>query len=502
MKKYILTIVVVLGLTASISAQDSYYYCSGDKVLLTEHSTKVVAMAPKVNSFSLPLSNSLVLTDTISDSNSLITVYELSSTVTPSRVKALVPTSTSINLQSCYKTEDGTELIPDGYINVKLKTASDYSKLQAVASQYNCEIVEQNEFMPLWYSLRVPNTSSINPVEVANAIYETGDFESSSPSFSVDGLDISYDPDVYKQWGLYNSLYEGYDINISKAWNYATGRGIKIAIVDQGIELTHQDLAANIYPLSYDTETSTSPSKVYTVMGHGTHCAGIAAAVRNNGIQIAGVAPDAKLISVSNSLGGGANYEYNMANGINWAWEHGADIISCSWWCADELIIKDAIDNAVTKGREGKGCVFVKSAGNHTTSHPTFDISFPGDYSEDVIAVTNMTKEGDISSSSCYGENVLVIAPGTQILSTMLNNTVGYKSGTSMACPHVAGVAALILERNPSLSQTEVRKIIAKNAKKIGAYPYNITKKYGTWNEKFGYGLVDAYNAVINTPRN
>lgn len=121
MKKYILTIVVALGLTASISAQDSYYYCSGDKVLLTEHSTKVVAMAPKGNSFSLPLSNGLILTDTISDSNSLITVYELSSTVTPSRVKALVPTSTSVNLQSCYNTEDGTELIPDGYINVNLK---------------------------------------------------------------------------------------------------------------------------------------------------------------------------------------------------------------------------------------------------------------------------------------------------------------------------------------------------------------------------------------------
>ena len=106
MKKYILTIIVALGLTASISAQDSYYYCSGDKVLLTEHSTKVVAMAPKGNSFSLPLSKGLILTDTISDSNSLITVYELSSTVTPSRIKDLVPTSTSVNLQSCYNTED------------------------------------------------------------------------------------------------------------------------------------------------------------------------------------------------------------------------------------------------------------------------------------------------------------------------------------------------------------------------------------------------------------
>lgn len=494
MKKYILTIVVALGLTASISAQDSYYYCSGDKVLLTEHSTKVVAMAPKGNSFSLPLSNGLILTDTISDSNSLITVYELSSTVTPSRVKALVPTSTSVNLQSCYNTEDGTELIPDGYINVKLKTASDYSKLQAVASQYNCEIVEQNEFMPLWYSLRVPNTSSINPVEVANAIYETGNFESSYPSFSMDALEISYDPDVYKQWGLYNSKYDGYDINISKAWNYATGRGIKIAIVDEGIELTHQDLAANIYPLSYDAVTNSSPSIVYG--DHATHCAGIAAAVRNNGLQIAGVAPDAKLMSVSINFDS-SNFMKETSNALMWAWKNGADVISCSWTCPRNDLIMEAIDSAVTKGREGKGCVLVKSAGNSSGS-----ITFPGNYKPSVLAVANMTVDGSLFYSSCYGSNMFITAPGTNILSTIPNNATAYKSGTSMAAPHVAGVAALILERNPKLSATKVREIMGKTAQKIGSYPYDTTKTYGTWNERYGYGLVDAYNAVINTPRN
>lgn len=168
--------VSMLSIIISTSAQDSYYYYNGGKVLLTEHSTKVVTMAPKGNNFTLSSSSGLVSTDIISDSNSLITVYELSSTVTPSKVKMLVPPSTSVNLQSCYKTEDGTELIPDGYINVKLKAASDYSKLQAIASQYSCEIIEQNGFIPLWYNLRVPNTSSINPVEVANAIYETGLF--------------------------------------------------------------------------------------------------------------------------------------------------------------------------------------------------------------------------------------------------------------------------------------------------------------------------------------
>lgn len=97
---------------------------------------------------------------------------------------------------------------------------------------------------------------------------------------------------------------------------------------------------------------------------------------------------------------------------------------------------------------------------------------------------------------------MFITAPGTNILSTIPNNATAYKSGTSMAAPHVAGVAALILERNPKLSATKVREIMGKTAQKIGSYPYDTTKTYGTWNERYGYGLVDAYNAVINTPRN
>lgn len=112
-----------------------------------------------------------------------------------------------------------------------------------------------------------------------------------------------------------------------------------------------------------------------------------------------------------------------------------------------------------------------------------------------------MTKNGNISADSCYGDNLFVTAPGTGILSTLPGNNIGQMSGTSMACPHVAGVAALILERNPSLTAVQVREIMAKNTKKIGTMPYSINKTYGTWNFKYGYGLVDAYKSLINTPR-
>lgn len=325
--------------------------------------------------------------------------------------------------------------------------------------------------------MRVSETSGRDAVVVANSIYESGKFASSSPGFSFDALEISYDPNVLNQWGLYNSANEGMDISVSQAWGYSTGRGITIAIVDQGIDLAHQDLADNISSLSYDTETKSSPSKVYGA--HGTHCAGIAAAVRNNGIQVAGVAPDATLMSVSNTLSGSTELESNLANGINWAWQHGADIISCSWWCSDKDIVKEAIDLALSRGREGRGCVFVKSAGN--TSGP---ISFPGDYRPEVIAVANMKQDGTLSTTSAYGSNMFVTAPGTSILSTVPGNAITYMGGTSMAAPHVAGLAALILERNPQLSAYKVREIIAKNAKKIGTYAYDTNKAFGSWNER------------------
>ncbi len=493
MKKFITFMVAVFCLSLSMSAQDSYYYYHGTKMPLSEDATQIVSIAPKTENVSLSPSNGFTLVKIISDTRSLIKVYELSSSTTIKRAIA-ANTSTSVNIQPCYKSESGNELIPNGYINVKLKSAADYSTLRTVAQQKGCEIIEQNPFMPLWYNLRVKDVPGRNAVDIANAIYETGKFASAFPSFTFDAIEISYDPNVYEQWGLYNSQYEGLDISLSQAWSYATGRGIKVAVVDQGIDLNHQDLRDNIYPLSYDTETKTSPSKVYG--SHGTHCAGIVAAVRNNGIQVVGVAPDAKLMSVSNSLTWSTNLESNLANGINWAWQNGADVISCSWRCNKNDLLEDAIDNAVTKGREGKGCVFVKSAGN--TRGP---ISYPGDYSQDVLAVANMTINGTLLDSSAHGSNLFVTAPGTNILSTIPNNQIAKMSGTSMACPHVAGLAALILERNPSLTAKKVREIIAKNTKKVGTVPYSTNKTYGTWNEYYGYGLIDAYKAVINTPR-
>lgn len=493
MRKILCSTVILLVSIITSFAQTTYYYSKGKKISLTENTQQVVVLAPKNGNTSVQGGQ---FVKKIADNLSEIAVYKFSSSYEATRAKSLMGSESYANsMQPCYFDENGVELIPNGYIYVKLKSSSDAAKLQGVASKYNLEIVGQNSHMNLWYTMRQKTNSHGKAVDVANAIYETGDFTAAVPSFTFDGLEISYDTDVMKQWGLYNAEYSKLDMSIGDAWNIATGRGVTIAIVDQGIDLMHQDLAKNIYYMSYDTETGTSPSRVYG--DHGTHCAGIAAAVRNNGLQVAGVAPDAKLMSVSNSLSGNSRIEEKLADGINWAWKNGADIISCSWYCSRNDMLEDAIDNAIFIGRKGKGCVFIKSAGNTGAA-----ISYPGDYRKEVIAVANMQKDGSLRRSSARGQNMFVTAPGTDILSTIPHNETSYKTGTSMAAPHVAGLAALILERNWNLSAAKVREIIAKSAKKVGNVPYNTTKEFGTWNERYGYGLVDAYQALLNTPYN
>lgn len=497
MKRHIYTLVAVLCLCLTASAQETFYYSGNEKIVLTQVPGKYVGISPLQAKVSPALSG-FTPVDTLSDDKSRICVYECSS---QSAARMSAGVSRPAGLQPCYVDEQGLELVPTGYIYVRLKSASNYPILVDVANQHGLEIVEQNRFMPLWYTLRMIEVADKSPVDVANEVYELGLFASVTPDFLFKGLSISYDPDVTKQWGLYNSEYEGCDISISKAWDYATGRGVKIAIVDTGVELTHSDLAANIYELSYDATSKTSPSRIYKDTRvdsiHGTHCAGIAAAVRNNGRYITGVAPDAKIMSVSIGFKRPKASE-SLADGINWAWKNGADVISCSWGCNDNDLIKEAIDSALIYGRNGKGCVIVAAAGNQGY------LDFPGRYRKEVMAVGCVDRYGNKIYYSGRGDNLFIMAPGDSILSTIYSDTIAYDSGTSMAAPHVSGVAALMLERNPNLTSEQVREIIAKTARKEPDYFFNPnkTKEFGTWNLSYGYGQLDAYKAVINTPRN
>lgn len=505
MKNIAICTIALICLSGSVKAEDNYYYYCGSKITLDKVPTKVVTISTHSSE---AISSESVNTDLdgfYCGQDLIVKIHDIGTTM-EKRDSYHTPTSSSVCTVPCYSSESVGELVPNGYLNVKLKTESDFDLLAKEAGNRGCKIIGQNKFMPLWYSLSIIPSADKNPVEIANSLYETGLFSASCPSFSFYALQysISYDPNIKEQSNLCDRIYGGYDISVSGAWNYATGWGINIAIIDTGIDLTHIDLVDNLHRLSYDTEESSSPSKTYS--DHGTHCAGIAAAVRNNNLQISGVAPDARLMSISSRLfeptdsSESVECERKLADGINWAWMNGADVISCSWRSIPNEMITEAIKNAVTKGRKGKGCVYVNAAGNEELLVPINQICYPANLGPDVIAVANMTQTGEISEDSCYGSNMFIAAPGTKILSTIRENKLKRETGTSMACPHVAGVAALILERNPDLTPEQVREIMGRTARKVGNLPYDAEKEYGTWNEHFGYGLLNAEEAVKNTP--
>lgn len=409
--------------------------------------------------------------------------------------------SQSVIISPSYYTEQKREVFLTPYMTVRLKKEEDIDILNSYVEQYKLRIVRNSQLMPLWYVLSLTIDSEKGPLECANKLWESGKFAASAPDLASDDIRCSNDPNYVDQWGLSNSYCAGIDISAYSAWGYATGEKVKIGIIDEGVDTTHVDLSPNCAHMSYDTETGTSQSVLYDY--HGTHCAGIAAAVKDNGIYIAGVAPDATIISISNSLQWSNVLPLQLAEGITWAYLHGVEVISNSWHLPQhDYVMDEAIDNAFKYGRQGKGCVIVFAAGNHDDDvNWNTNVSYPANCNDTILVVGAIDSSGERAEFSNYGAELDLVAPGVDIISTLPNDSVGYLSGTSMACPHVAGVAALILERNPELTVTQVNHIICSNAKKISGVNFNVTKPEGSWNNEYGYGLVDAYYSLLDTPK-
>lgn len=511
---------LLIGLIISIPmfAQTDYYYFKGERIPLTVNPKKVnvISMAngpqfaPAANPNALPAGLEVEAVIPGNPYNMCVIENKTSNiALLHNYLNYIVNPNYNIVLP-CYYDMYGVELYSTHYVYVKLKNLSDISLLINVASQNNLTIHHQNQYMPLWYVLYAKSGTA---VDASKILYDTGLFDAVEPDLSYrDSFNsISWDTDISLQWGLYNTTDDTIDINASSAWNYATGKGAKVAIFDTGIDWNHEDLIDNLSELVYDVETNSNVRKKYGINGHGTHVAGIVGASRNNGKFIAGVAPDAQLISISSRLSTFVLLETEkLANGFNWAVQNGIDIINCSWHWAKSQLLSDAIDNAIQLGRNGKGCIVVKSSGNNNGA-----ITFPGNYRPEILVVGAIDNFGyrlyieSINNGetkifgSCFGPALDIVAPGVDVYSTLPNNNVGYMDGTSMAAPHVSGIAALILELNPDLTAQQVRNIIEQSIIKVGDIEYTNTtnRPNGTWNEYYGYGLVDALKAVQNTPR-
>ena len=492
MRKFI--VLLYLFVSVGILAQTDYYYYKGKKVPLSVD--KVCLSIPKVSekTYEKILEN-VKVEKKINDELFDIVVIHKSDFEKLISIDKGKEYAKSVLLTSCYKTAEGHEVVLTPYLNVKLKKERDLEILIAYAEKYGLKIAKNSPLMPLWFILSSTQECDKSSIYYANTLWESGEFAASVPDFCSDDLKCSNDPMFNEQWGLNNSNYTGIDISACAAWNYATGKYVKIAFLDTGVDLNHIDLASNISNMSFDTESNSSPSIVYS--DHGTHCAGIAAAIKDNGIHIAGVAPEATIISVSNKMEKTTNSRQKRADGIIWAYQNGADVISNSWGTSTyHEAIDEAIQDAFRYGRQGKGCVVVFCSGNNSSN----SVGYPANCNDTILVVGSINESGMRSNFSNYGAELDLVAPGEFIFSTIPNNRVALDSGTSMACPHVAGVAALVLELNPELTVTQVNRIINSNAQKISGVNFNTSKTDGSWNNEYGYGLVDAYSSVLNTP--
>jgi len=265
-------------------------------------------------------------------------------------------------------------------------------------------------------------------------------------------------------------------IKADYAWNTNTGSDtVLVAVVDTGIDYTHPDLMANYVPLGYDwVNNHTAPMDDH---GHGTHCAGIIAATLNNNIGIAGIA-QVKVMAEKALNATGYGTSTDLANAIIHATDQGAKIISNSWGSnVSSSVIQDAITYATTKG-----VLVLASAGNSGINTP----QYPGAYDE-VICVTATDHNDQLAEFSTYGDWVDVAAPGVEIASTYPNNSYAFRSGTSMACPHAAGTAALIWSQYPNMTADLVRYQLERTSDDLGPTGFD---------GFYGHGRINAKKAV------
>jgi len=264
-------------------------------------------------------------------------------------------------------------------------------------------------------------------------------------------------------------------IGAPSAWSSSTGAGIKVAILDTGIQYDHPDLAANIKGgiSVVGDENSTDNAKWDDGHWHGTHVAGIVAAI-NNDIGVVGVAPAAWLYAVKVLADNGEGYISDVIEGMDWCVQNGMQVLNMSLGTAsDVLAFKEACDKAYADG-----ILLVAAAGNEDDN----GVLYPAKY-ESVIAVAATDAYDNVPSWSSRGPEVELAAPGVNILSTSKGSNYAWADGTSMASPHVAGTAALIWAKNPGLTNVLVRSILQQTAQDLG--PVGKDNVYG-------YGLVMA----------
>ena len=288
-------------------------------------------------------------------------------------------------------------------------------------------------------------------------------------------------------WGLDNDGSNGgtagADVGAFEAWDIATGAGVVVAVIDTGIDATHDDLRDNLWvnegevPANgVDDDGNGYVDDVHGYdfvfrdgdpddrVGHGTHVAGTIAAVADDGYGVPGLAFGSRVMALKLldvNAGGGA---YTAAEAINYAVNEGAQVINASW---GSYGYSTALRNAIQYARS-RGVVFVAASGNEGNNNDSSPM-YPASYELDnVISVAASDRRDRLASFSNYGQRVHLAAPGVDIVSTWIGSDGWtWQDGTSMASPYVAAAAALVREAAPSLSPAGARDLFMASGARL-----------------------------------
>ena len=304
-------------------------------------------------------------------------------------------------------------------------------------------------------------------------------------------VDSTNDPSSGDQWSLQKSeVFSALELaNQQTSQNPAP---ILVAVIDTGVDLQHPDLKNNLFinekeipnngidddhnglvddvqgynfaakPDDQD-HNEENPTSAQDDFNHGSHVAGIIGAIQNNHIGISGIAPHVKILPIRWMIKG-SGWGSDAIEAIHYAVKMGARIINTSW---GGIGYSKALEEAVREA-ESKGILFVASAGNNKTDNDTVPRHPANLRFSNVISVANTDEKDVLAKSSNFGlKQVELAAPGENILSTILNQGYGKLSGTSMAAPHVSGIAALLLSINPNLTAQEIKKILMETATQL-----------------------------------
>lgn len=354
--------------------------------------------------------------------------------------------------------------------------------------------------------INTPNTKAINTLMDNPAV------EYVEPNFIYSHNYVPSDADFDKQWGIentgknsgpfWNRGTAGVDVSALNAWKITTGsRDIKIAVIDTGVDYNHEDLKNNMMINQaelngsegvdddgngyiddvYGYDFANNDADPMDGHGHGTHCAGVIGAVHNN-IGIAGIMKDVQILAIKFLTDSGSGTLEAAMKAIDYATSRGVHVMSNSWGGGGR---SEALYEAIARAQDA-GILFTAAAGNSNSDNDTTP-SYPASYKLDnVVSVGAHDGKGQKANFSSYGQNTVhVFAPGVDIYSTVSNNKYGKMSGTSMATPHVSGVAGLVLANEPNMSLRELKERLM-----------NTTINSGDLDTYSVSGYVDAYNAL------